>query len=183
VHVFQQQIARGGPVTVTHPEMRRYFMLIPEAVSLVLHAAARAKDGTIYVLDMGEQVNVVDFARNVIRLAGYVPEDEIPITFVGVRPGEKLFEELWEPGESVQQSGVDSVYVLRHKPVPPQWRALVGRLEAAAAAENESQVISLLLDLVPTFTPGAQEPLAATGGGRIDAETRSSLVGLQSPIR
>jgi FlaA1/EpsC-like NDP-sugar epimerase len=165
VQIFQQQIARGGPVTVTHPDMRRYFMLIPEAVSLVLHAAARRGDGTICVLDMGEQVNLLDFARNVIRLAGYVPEDEISITFIGPRPGEKLSEELWEEGETVESSGVNSFYVLRHKPVRPDWRALVTDLEAAAAAEEEERVISLLGELVPTFVPAAHaagsQPAAA----------------------
>ncbi len=164
--VFQQQIARGGPVTVTHPDMRRYFMLIPEAVSLVLHAAARPGDGTIYVLNMGEQVNLVEFARNVIRLAGYVPEDEIPITFVGPRPGEKLSEELWEEGEIVEGSGVDSFYVLRHKPVPPHWRTLMSELEAAAAAEDEERVVSLLVEMVPTFVPGAQAPRSQPAAAR-----------------
>jgi FlaA1/EpsC-like NDP-sugar epimerase len=162
--IFEQQIARGGPVTVTHPEMRRYFMLIPEAVSLVLHAAASQDTNTIYALDMGEQIPLVDFARNMIRLAGYVPDEDIAITFTGIRPGEKLCEELWEDTESGEMSSVAQVFRVRSTPVPANIHSTVARLESAASAEHDDEVLRLLSEIVPTFRtapPAAVSPLAA----------------------
>ena len=103
ITIFRRQIARGGPVTVTHPEMTRFFMTIPEAVSLIVQAGAIGGRGEIFVLDMGDPVRIVDLAQNMIRLSGQEPERDIAIEFIGARPGEKLHEELWGEGEARRQ--------------------------------------------------------------------------------
>ncbi|MEQ1760380.1 MAG: nucleoside-diphosphate sugar epimerase/dehydratase, partial [Vicinamibacterales bacterium] len=113
VPTFLGQIANGGPVTVTHPEMKRFFMLIPEAVQLVLHAGALADQATLFVLEMGEQVKVVDMARDLIRLAGYIPDKDIDVEFTGIRPGEKLFEELLGEGEVAEPSSIAKILRVR----------------------------------------------------------------------
>jgi FlaA1/EpsC-like NDP-sugar epimerase len=110
IPIFQQQIAAGGPVTVTHPEMRRYFMTIPEATQLVLQAGALAKGGEVFVLDMGEPVYIIDVARDLIRLSGLRPDIDIPIVFNGMRPGEKLFEELSTSQETTERTAHGRVF-------------------------------------------------------------------------
>ena len=105
-------------MTVTHPEMQRYFMLIPEAVQLVLHAAVLGQPGTVYVLKMGEQIRVLDMACNLIRLAGLTPEKDIAIIFVGLRPGEKLYEELVGVDETVLPSGVEDIVCVQPRVLP-----------------------------------------------------------------
>ena len=152
--VFAQQIKRGGPVTVTHPDVRRYFMLIPEAVQLVLHAAAMTGDGSIYALEMGEQIRIQDFARNLIRLSGFVPDQEIAVQFIGLRPGEKLYEELVEEGECAEPAGVPKVMRVQSSvPLADDFNGRLRELEAAGAEGRDADVIQLLTELVPTFRP------------------------------
>jgi FlaA1/EpsC-like NDP-sugar epimerase len=170
--IFAEQVARGGPVTVTHPEMRRFFMLIPEAVQLVLHAAAICDSGPIFALDMGEPIKVLDLARNLIRLSGFVPDDEIAITFIGVRPGEKLSEELIEEGETAEPTELEKV--LKVRPVTPRVDELgraLPQLELAAERGSDADALAILSALVPSFRPavaasgGAQFVHAAAGSG------------------
>src|SRR5690554_674380 len=111
IPLFKKQIAAGGPVTVTHPEMRRYFMTIPEAVSLVIQAGAMGEKGEIFVLDMKEPVRIVDLACDLIRLSGLEPEKDIKIQYCGVRPGEKLYEELLTTEEGITTTKHERIYV------------------------------------------------------------------------
>jgi FlaA1/EpsC-like NDP-sugar epimerase len=154
---FLNQIRAGGPVTVTHPEIRRYFMLIPEAVQLVLHAAAMAEGGEVFVLDMGEQIRIADMARHMIRLAGFVPDEDITIEYTGLRPGEKLYEELVATRETDEPSAVQQIRRVTAStlPDPATLRGTLFDLLRAAADSDRERVIAGLQQLVPTFAPGA----------------------------
>jgi len=114
VPLFEQQIAAGGPVTVTHPEVTRYFMTIPEAVMLVLQAGAIGKGGEVFLLDMGEPVRIEDLARNMIRLAGLAPDKDVRIEYIGLRPGEKLYEELLIAGEDIIDTAYEKIKICKH---------------------------------------------------------------------
>jgi FlaA1/EpsC-like NDP-sugar epimerase len=151
---FVEQIHAGGPVTVTHPEIKRYFMLIPEAVHLVLHAAALAQGGEVFVLEMGEQIRIIEMARNLIRLAGFVPDEDISIVFTGLRPGEKLFEELVADDEAVEPSGVEKIHRVRPDclPNPALLRERLFTLIRAATAGDQQTVIRTLRQIVPTYS-------------------------------
>jgi FlaA1/EpsC-like NDP-sugar epimerase len=152
VPIFKQQIAVGGPVTVTHPEMRRYFMTIPEASQLVLQAAAMGEGGEIFVLDMGEPVKILDLARELITLSGFRPGEDIEIEFAGLRPGEKLFEELSIEGEDMLQTKHPKIAVWRN--IPKDRRTLrdsIERLIATAPTQDHKKIVEAVRRLVPEF--------------------------------
>ena len=152
IPLFVDQLKRGGPLTVTHPDVRRYFMLIPEAVQLVLHAAAIGELNSIYVLDMGEPIRLLDVARDLIRLSGFRP-DEVPITFIGLRPGEKLDEELVGGDEVVGLSPIQSVMQVqpRHTPEAAWLWDQIRSLEKAANSGDQAAVMARLRAIVPEF--------------------------------
>jgi len=160
VLTFKRQIAAGGPVTITHPEMRRYFMTIPEAVQLVLQASVLGRAGEIFMLDMGEPVKVVDLARDMIRLSGLEVGRDIDICFTGMRPGEKLFEELFAHGEEYQPTAHSKIFIAAgaSNNIPPALRTGVAVLEQAARANDDAAVRRLLRDIVPEYCPPTSLP-------------------------
>lgn len=153
IPLFKKQIAEGGPVTVTHPDIIRYFMTIPEAVSLVLQAGAYAKGGEIFVLDMGEPMKIVDLAKNLIKLSGYKVGDDIEIEFTGLRPGEKMYEELLMNEEGLKQT--DNKMIFIGKPIEFNREVFVLQLQQLKeAAEGEKDNIrDCVKEIVPTYQP------------------------------
>ena len=151
IPLFKKQIAEGGPVTVTHPDIIRYFMTIPEAVSLVLQAGAYAKGGEIFVLDMGEPVKIADLAKNLIRLSGFKVGEDIEIQYTGLRPGEKLYEELLMDEEGLQATDNNLIHI--GKPIDMDEALFMRQLkELKAAAEKDSKAIrQMVKEIVPTY--------------------------------
>ena len=151
IPLFKKQIMAGGPVTVTHPDIIRYFMTIPEAVSLVLQAGAYAKGGEIFVLDMGKPVRILDLAKNLIRLSGYRVDEDIKIEFTGLRPGEKLYEELLMAEEGMKETANKLIHI--GKPIElDEMRFFVQLKELKEASKNESTDIrEMIKEIVPTY--------------------------------
>ena len=161
IPLFREQIARGGPVTVTHPEMKRYFMTIPEAAVLTLQAGAMGRGGEIFVLDMGEPVHILDLAKRMIELSGYRLSGEIDVVFTGVRPGEKLFEELQYSGESIDKTRHPKIYIGKIAGVPAAELAVaLARLRELASAGSSDDIRAFL----GAFLPEAQLNSGQNGG-------------------
>jgi FlaA1/EpsC-like NDP-sugar epimerase len=154
VPIFQAQIAAGGPIKVTHPQARRYFMTIAEAVSLTLQASTRSEGSEIFVLDMGEPIRIVDLAENMIRLAGLVPYEDIEIQFTGLRPGEKLMEEINARPEGILATDQEKMRVIREEPlswdVIPGW---IANLEELLGRRREPDILAHIQTLVPEYIP------------------------------
>lgn len=152
IPLFKKQIKAGGPVTVTDPEIIRYFMTIPEAVALVLQAGAYAKGGEIFILDMGKPVKIADMARNLIKLSGYEPDVDIKIEYTGLRPGEKLYEELLMKEEGLQETPNNLIHI--GKPIEVEEESFYKKLEILKekAYEETEDIRPLIKELVPTYT-------------------------------
>ena len=152
IPLFKDQIACGGPVTVTHPDIVRYFMTISEAVSLVLEAGAMAKGGEIFVLDMGKPMRILELAENLIKLSGFIPYKDIEIKFTGLRPGEKLYEELLMDEEGLQKTDSEKIYI--GAPLKMNKNTFFDHLSALkqiAYSNNSENLVQALIDMVPTF--------------------------------
>ena len=152
--LFKRQIAQGGPVTVTHPEVTRYFMTIPEASQLILQAGSMGDGGEIFVLDMGKPIKIDNIARDLIRLSGFEPDDDIKINYIGLRPGEKLYEELITEGEDIVKTDHKKIMVLcgsEHN--LKKLNGNIDRLESLAEKQDTSKIIESLQEIVPEYSP------------------------------
>jgi FlaA1/EpsC-like NDP-sugar epimerase len=167
VLTFKQQIAAGGPVTITHPEMVRYFMTIPEAVQLVLQAAVLAQGGEIFMLDMGQPVKILDLAHDLIRLSGLEVGRDIEVVYTGCRPGEKLYEELFVTGETYQPTLHEKIFIATKatRSLVPHLSASLAALETAVDGHNPAAVVDALCDLIPEYQPDAAHSSLANGAG------------------
>jgi FlaA1/EpsC-like NDP-sugar epimerase len=152
VPIFKKQIAGGGPVTVTHPEMKRYFMTIPEASQLVLQAATMGKGGEIFVLDMGEPVKIVDLARELITLSGFKVGEDIEILYTGIRPGEKLFEELRIQGEDMKPTRHRKISIWKNLPLNREkLLSVISELAQVSAEQEHPKIVEKIKELVPEY--------------------------------
>jgi len=156
IPLFKKQIAAGGPVTVTHPDIIRYFMTIPEAVSLVLQAGTYAKGGEIFVLDMGSPVKIDTLARNLIKLSGHKPDEDIMIQYTGLRPGEKLFEEKLMAEEGLKKTDNELIHI--GCPIPFDTETFLEQLEELMKAcyENHKEIRDIVADMVSTYHPAGE---------------------------
>ena len=161
VPLFEQQIRRGGPVTVTHPDITRYFMTIPEAAALILQAGSMGRGGEIYVLDMEQPVKILDLAENMVRLCGLEPGVDIDIEFIGLRPGEKLHEELFYSKEALLGTGHPKLLLANC--MTAKWEDVnleIGVLEKAVTTFDESAVLQSVQRLVPEYHRTIKQPKA-----------------------
>lgn len=177
IPLFKKQIASGGPVTVTHPEITRFFMTIPEAASLVIQAGAMAKGGEIFILDMGQPVKIVDLARDLIRLSGYEPDVDIKVVFTGLRPGEKLYEELLLAEEGLQATKHEKIFI--GKPLEISLNVLMEKLKNLEQSLDDAESIRLAVaNLVPTYNYEVNEVAATSETGAESGEGNPVSTGI-----
>ncbi len=160
VPLFERQIARGGPITITHPDMERYFMTIPEAVYLVLQASTMGQGGEVFVLNMGEQVRILDLAEDIIRLSGLEPSTDIEIMFTGIRPGEKLSEELWDKGAHYEPTSHPDIVLLADEDLltDPELTHIVDELVHLAREGDSTAIVDILDECIPGAAVGITPP-------------------------
>jgi FlaA1/EpsC-like NDP-sugar epimerase len=175
IPIFRKQIARGGPVTVTHADMTRFFMTIPEAVALIIQAGAIGGRGQVYVLDMGEPVKIVELAETMIRLSGKEPRVDVPIEFVGARPGEKLHEELWSQSETVIPSSHEAILLVTRPPIDQEW--LEDELEELGRLVEGGETLELIGRLNAMVASPRRDgaPTAGTVGAAEAAPTSETV--------
>ena len=158
VPLFKKQILNGGPVTVTHPQMTRYFMTIPEACQLVLEASVMAEGGEIFVFDMGKPVKILDLAKNMIRLAGYIPEVDMQIKFVGLRPGEKLYEDLFSDKEEMKETYHEKIMISKqNKRDASDALYIIEKLQPLEGFYDPSLYQIIIKELIPEYQNEKQE--------------------------
>jgi len=154
IPIFREQIKRGGPVEVTHPEMKRYFMVTSEACLLVMQAAAMGEGGEVFVLDMGEPIKIIDLAKEMIKLSGYEPDKDIPIVFTGVRPGEKFFEEILTTEEETIATQNQKIFMAKLSEVDEEkLNQGLENLREAVKKSNKEEIINILKQLIPAYKP------------------------------
>jgi len=166
IPLFREQIKKGGPLTVTHPDMKRYFMTIPEAAQLVLEAGGLNMNGTVFVLDMGEPVKIVDLATDMIKFSGYEPGEDIKIVFAGIRPGEKLFEEYLTAEEGTEATQFDKIYVARNSPIKGEFDSLLLDLLDESEKNNQEAIRRFLLKIVPSFSNASNKDEAGAAADK-----------------
>ena len=179
IPLFKEQIKNGGPVTVTHPDIIRYFMTIPEAVSLVLQAGTFAKGGEIFILNMGEPVKILTLAENLITMMGYTPYKDIEIKFTGLRPGEKLFEELLMKEEGLQKTPNEKIFIGKQVTIDKPWlMAQLEKMRQICATNDKEAVVEQLKVLVPTFNHDKSYLRAISGTGKVVASGEKATQGV-----
>jgi len=183
IPLFKHQIEKGGPVTVTHPDIYRYFMTIPESVQLIMQAGAMGKGGELFILDMGEPVKIADLARDMISLSGLEPEKDIKIVFTGLRLGEKLYEELLTAGEAVKSTLHEKIKVVNTESIDvPSLLIKIEMLLESFRSGFSRDVIEKIKEIVPEFQPEKGGPGAqAQPPGSVTRETPGSLFPEKGP--
>jgi FlaA1/EpsC-like NDP-sugar epimerase len=188
VQTMCRQIRKQQPVTVTDPRMVRYFMTIPEAVQLVIQAGALGRAGEIFLLDMGQQVNILELARDLIRLSGFVPYRDIPIRITGARPGERLYEEMYTREEGVAVTRHERIFVAPAAPLEPvQVERVAEKLLYAAEQEDRTGLVAGLQELLPGFTPSEHLtrpplPVSAELAQELETEEAEGLIPMPASV-
>lgn len=175
VPLFKKQIANREPITITHPEMTRYFMTIPEATQLVIQASAMGSDNEIFVLNMGEPVSIVELAENIIRLSGFEPNKDIPINYIGVRPGEKIHEQLFDENEKEIATSNKQIFIAQSEITHDYWKDIIGKIQTIIANGNSQTLIELFREIFTHYDLKINKENANNGNVINFEEVKSNL--------